>query len=184
MSNIEDLLGKFIQECSDYYDLNQASDLEIVVIGASLIDSALEYRIKSELRPGNTSEALLCHTGLLGSNAAKIKVLYAFNKIDKELMIDCEIIAGIRNKFAHRRNCQDLELIEHRKGIEKLKIFGEKYECLGVNKNAISGEISFNLVFTNACVLISLALAKATLEKIKDINFAKIVAETINKNCT
>lgn len=151
------------------------SDLEVVVYGAALIDEALSHRLRVEMIEGSdTVKSLLKPTGLLGSNAARLNVLYAFGKISKDLQDGAKVVAEIRNKFAHTRMKYSLENKSVRDELLKIKVLeykidGSKSDEL--NLRTWSGKDLYSLACLLLTMRISLDAGKIAADKAQNKTF-------------
>ena len=75
------------------------SDRACAVLGAALIDERLKQLFDRRLHYSN--EALLLHSGVLGSFSSRISVARALTWITDDVRFDLDQIRDIRNKFAH-----------------------------------------------------------------------------------
>jgi len=124
-----------------------------------LIDTALEYRIRVEMRDGETTTNLLKPTGLLGSNSAKLRVLYSFKRIEKVVLNDCDIIAEIRNEFAHKRNNKPMDDHSHKARLLRIKCCSTKHRLnTGEYGNALYESIDARAYYSKACMITALTL--------------------------
>jgi DNA-binding MltR family transcriptional regulator len=88
------------------FDLNafsapfrQESDRACAVLGAALIDERLKQLFDRRLHYSN--DALLSHSGVLGSFSSRISVARALSWITDDVRFDLDQVRDIRNKFAH-----------------------------------------------------------------------------------
>jgi DNA-binding MltR family transcriptional regulator len=84
------------------YDDN---DRAIVIVGLAFIEDLL-LNILENFFPDNSKTVvkLLNYSGALGTINSKISLLYGLGFIDKIVMQDLNIVAQIRNNFAHKTN--------------------------------------------------------------------------------
>jgi len=75
------------------------SDRACAVLGAALIDERLKQLFDRRLHYSN--EALLLHSGVLGSFSSRISVARALTWIADDVRFDLDQVRDIRNKFAH-----------------------------------------------------------------------------------
>lgn len=75
------------------------SDRACAVLGAALIDERLKQLFNRRLHYSN--EALLLHSGVLGSFSSRISVARALTWITDDVRFDLDQVRDIRNKFAH-----------------------------------------------------------------------------------
>jgi len=75
------------------------SDRACAVLGAALIDERLKQLFDRRLHYSN--EALLVHSGVLGSFYSRISVARALMWITDDIRFDLDQVRDIRNKFAH-----------------------------------------------------------------------------------
>ncbi len=75
------------------------SDRACAVLGAALIDERLKQLFDRRLHYSN--EALLLHSGVLGSFSSRISVARALTWIADDVRFDLDQLRDIRNKFAH-----------------------------------------------------------------------------------
>lgn len=87
--NLNDFSGPFRAE----------SDRACAVLGAALIDERLKQLFDRRLHYSN--EALLSHSGVLGSFSSRISVARALTWIADDVRFDLDKVREIRNKFAH-----------------------------------------------------------------------------------
>ncbi len=82
--------------------LEEVSDLGVAVIGASFLDQCLGSFLESHLIKSAVSSRLLEPPGgLLSSLSTRADAAYAFDLLPKADFQDIELIAQIRNLFAH-----------------------------------------------------------------------------------
>lgn len=129
------------------------TDRGAALVGATLIDLRLSETLKAFLVDSPSTRALLKDgvAGPLGSLGARILACHALGLIDDEEKAACTLIAGVRNKFAHRAHGTSFEtqaIADQCKGF-RLSLPGDPIDF--VNKP--------RAVFINAVVLISLRLA-------------------------
>ena len=87
-----------------FEQLGEESDLGVVLISASLLDSLLQILIKAFLIDDPCKVDTLFdgnHGGPLQSLAAKAKIAYCLGLIDETQYANLETIKNIRNHFAH-----------------------------------------------------------------------------------
>lgn len=75
------------------------SDRACAVFGAALIDERLKQLFDRRLHYSN--EALLLHSGVLGSFSSRISVARALSWIADDVRFDLDQVRDIRNRFAH-----------------------------------------------------------------------------------
>lgn len=80
------------------------SDRACAVLGAALIDERLKRLFDRRLHYLN--EALLSHSGVLGSFSSRISVACALTWITDDVRFDLDQVRDIRNKFAHNADHQ------------------------------------------------------------------------------
>ena len=82
--------------------LRSADTLACVVVATSFIDSLLTTVLKRGFIAGNTTEKLLRHDGgVIGSMWARSALAYCMGIISKPCYTNIQVIAEVRNKFAH-----------------------------------------------------------------------------------
>lgn len=78
------------------------SDRACAVLGAALVDERLRQLFDRRLHYSN--DALLLHSGALGSFSSRITVARALMWIADDVRFDLDQIRDIRNRFAHNAN--------------------------------------------------------------------------------
>jgi hypothetical protein len=102
-------------------------DYAVAMIGASLIDKALEVGILSKCRPLNDGERQSIFSadngGPLSDFAARIKMAYALNLFGPHTYEDLQSIRRIRNLFAHNPSLHSFTGTEIQQECSNLYIF-------------------------------------------------------------
>ena len=80
------------------------SDRACAVLGSALIDERLKQLFDRRLHYLN--EALLSHSGVLGSFSSRISIARALTWIADDVRFDLDQVRDIRNKFAHNADHQ------------------------------------------------------------------------------
>lgn len=83
--------------------LPELSDREIIIMGASYLDSALEFALRHKFQDlsGYDSIDIFESNGPLGTFSGKISIARAVNVISEDVRIDLTKIREVRNVFAH-----------------------------------------------------------------------------------
>lgn len=103
--------------------LKTESDRAVALITAAYLDDALEALLRSGfIEASSTVDKLLDPEGLLGTFAARMRLAYCLGHISRGTLQDLEIVASIRNKFAHRRQDLDFRSPEVAEACAKLRI--------------------------------------------------------------
>jgi hypothetical protein len=94
-------------------ELTHDSPRAAIIVGASVLDYALEELIKSRLREPKSSDEeneLFSETGVFNSFRKKISMAYFMRLIGPTARKDFELIRRIRNEVAHNMNPVSFEL--------------------------------------------------------------------------
>jgi DNA-binding MltR family transcriptional regulator len=83
------------------HELSEESDRGAVLIGVAVAEDLLGRIILSYFRDSDEGQRLLHSSGALGAFSAKIKLAQALGLVDRNEAKALEIIAKIRNRFAH-----------------------------------------------------------------------------------
>src|SRR5262249_9675633 len=83
--------------------LAKESDRGVALIGAALLDAALESMLRRYFVDDakTVEELLLNEGGPLSSFSARIKVAYCLGLFARNIFRDLDTVRGIRNEFAH-----------------------------------------------------------------------------------
>jgi len=162
-------IAAFQAECADYLgSWGVSAVIEIVIHGASLIDTAIGHRIRAEIIGGSTANALLRPTGLLGDYSGKLQVLYCFKFINKDTFQDCQSISELRNIFAHQRSVRNLDGSDQRAKVRSLNILS----AISSKASGLSALIIDELLpiqqFALASCLLAMDIASAAAESAFD----------------
>lgn len=84
-------------------EFNKESDRACVILGAALLDSALETLLKTRLAPitGSHDSLLDGSTAPISSFSARIDLAYRIGLISPKFARDLHLIRKVRNDFAH-----------------------------------------------------------------------------------
>lgn len=91
-------------------ELQTSSDRAIAIIGAVLIDNGLRALISAHLRTDQAVDnELFQPTGPLGSLGPKARLAYMMSLVEKHAYDDILLVEHIRNRFAHRLDCNTFD---------------------------------------------------------------------------
>lgn len=94
-----DILGEF----DKLFTFNEKDDRNIVIMGSSFLEMALDHVLRAFL-PGDDNEVeklFNSGNGALATFNSKISMVYALGLMDKIVKDDLHLIRKIRNEFAH-----------------------------------------------------------------------------------
>jgi DNA-binding MltR family transcriptional regulator len=104
-------------------ELQTSSDRAIAIVGAVLIDNGLRAMLSTRLRKDQAVDnELFQPNGPLGAMGPKARLAYMLSLIDKNGYDDIILVEGIRNKFAHRLECDNFKHAQVVKLIQKLSM--------------------------------------------------------------
>lgn len=106
-------LSKELQPVLD--NMVEETDLAAALIGAAYVDESLRAMFHKILVRGKTSDALLNPAGALGNYNVRAKLAYSMGYLTKQERNDLDMIAEIRNRFAHtyeKRSFHDPDILE------------------------------------------------------------------------
>jgi hypothetical protein len=107
-------------------ELKDENDRAVALVGASLIEHALQEAIRSVLRPfsdnADLNERVFGNRGLFPGLSSKITGAFVLKIIGKQTQRDLELINKIRNTFAHDMNPLDFSYPEIKSRCSELHI--------------------------------------------------------------
>jgi DNA-binding MltR family transcriptional regulator len=130
MTPVEILTRKALDE------LQASSDRAIAIVGAVLIDNGLRALLSTRLRTDQAVDnELFQPTGPLGALGPKARLAYMLSLIDKAGYDDIILVEGIRNKFAHRLECDNFDHAMVIKLIKKFSMNNMSSAALSLTDN-------------------------------------------------
>jgi len=106
-------------------DLIKESDRGAVIVGAALLDSALENYLRDVFTMHRVSkknvDAMFDLSGPLSSFSSKSLICYGFRMITKDIFDDLSVIRRLRNRFAHSTADVDFSSEDIASIVKKLK---------------------------------------------------------------
>jgi hypothetical protein len=94
-------------------EMDGASPRATILVGASLLEYALEELLRNSLRPPASNieaEAIFSFNGVLGTFSDKIWMAYFMGIIGPATRSDIDIVRAIRNECAHNMNVVTFEM--------------------------------------------------------------------------
>ena len=95
--------GDLLSQSKEIYkDLNNESDIAVVLIATSFIDTTLDSLLRYTFIKSRVTEKVLnSNSGVLGTFSAKCDTGYCLGILDKDIYKDLIKLGEIRNIFAH-----------------------------------------------------------------------------------
>lgn len=85
-----------------YKSLNKRSDVTIVVTSVAYLDQCLASLLEKKFVESTAAADLLTIDGPLGSFAQRSKLSYCLGLVSGKVLNNLMVVAGIRNRFAHK----------------------------------------------------------------------------------